>query len=205
MDLDALIAKVTGASKGQSASQGVPKQLDLDLLVSRVKGRRADVTTDRAYYETSGGWLHGPWWEALGRDGPPYTWDDTGRYLHLARGDDDPERTPRGTYSPLAWRSAIKKPVRFWKKHIVKLLSDGNARTFNGIMVELANVTADMAFTDTPDQALWELVAEWKVAHGLRRPRSGGNYSVAYFAIPYEGETLRRIVAGRKDWYVKPQ
>lgn len=86
-------------------------------------------------------------------------------YAHIVRGPFDPQRSPRpgrrGGRGADAWKAKVADPAA-WRERIVGLLLDGTPRTFNAICVELADVTADVAFREAPDQALWELV-EWRL------------------------------------------
>ncbi len=58
------------------------------------------------------------------------------------------------------WRKLEQGKVDEWASAIVALMSDGQPRTFNGIIIDLtdARCTADTAFGKDPDLALWKLV-----------------------------------------------
>ncbi len=103
-------------------------------------------------------------------------------YVHLVRAADDPERLSReevrafGIRDLAPHRTISKTPVIEWKRLIRNLLLDRRSSsgyadvdrkkdiretfTFNRIMLELADVTADIAYQSTADAALWEL-ASW--------------------------------------------
>jgi len=85
-------------------------------------------------------------------------------YLHLVRASDDPERSPRGPGRALLWRSLDKHTAEAWAARIVEHLSDGTPRTFNRIMVELSDFTADVAFESTADDGLWLAVTRHQLA-----------------------------------------
>lgn len=90
------------------------------------------------------------------------------KYTHLIRHPDDPERSPRssrrGQHSK--WRADMRKGSEpIWSEAILVLLSDGVPRTFNRMMVELADYTADVAAGKAPDRALWALVEAGDVEH----------------------------------------
>lgn len=120
------------------------------------------------------------------RPGPDAEWvtgadtvDRTGMfvYLHIVRGSDDPERQKRATERADAgggsqvWRKMFRKAsVEQWTDAIRKHVADGEPRTFNRIMVELCDMTADVAFDKAPDRALWALVAAGEVEHTLETP-----------------------------------
>ena len=75
----------------------------------------------------------------------------------VIRSKSDPERSPRKKGADtLAWKKKVRtgSPDE-WADRIVKLLSDGKPRTFNAIMVELADTTADVAFQEAPEAGLW--------------------------------------------------
>lgn len=88
------------------------------------------------------------------------------RYVHLIRSPDDPERSSRAARKgqETAWKKKVAD-VEGWKLQILELLSDGRPRTFNAITVEIADITADVAFEKGPDTALWELVADHQIEH----------------------------------------
>lgn len=63
-----------------------------------------------------------------------------------------------------------EKSQPVWREKLLEHLGDGEARTFNRIMVELADFTADTAFEKAPDHALWQLVDEELVEHTAVAP-----------------------------------
>jgi len=117
----------------------------------------------------SDGWRNGPWW---GNDPTP------GGYVHIIRGPNDPERRTRkerqaamGVEAAASeWVKVKKHPADWWAKQIGGLVADGQPRTFNHIMVELADSTADIAFTTPADHGLWQLVASGRVEHTNTAP-----------------------------------
>ncbi|HEX5659934.1 MAG TPA: hypothetical protein VFX59_22215 [Polyangiales bacterium] len=90
-------------------------------------------------------------------------------YVHIIRGDDDPERGPRNGQT-LRWRRIADHPPAAWLDRIVQHLSDGVPRTFNRIMVELADFTADVAAGTHADKGLWLGVAQKRLALTLEAP-----------------------------------
>lgn len=116
------------------------------------------------------GWVSGRWWGAgaLRPDG----------FHHVARAADDPERRTRkqrrdelGRHTAVhGWRQLAKEPREAWAARIREHLADGEPRTFNRIMVELADTTADIAYMTPADAGLWELVAGGEVEHTARIP-----------------------------------
>ena len=114
-----------------------------------------------------------------GRDAPQeWTHDPVDRsglaaYTHLIWGPDDPERSPRKDRKgqETAWRQRLDPSTQpRWRAAILELLADGEPRTFNRLMVELADMEASLAFGMAPDVALWELVAEGRLEHTLEAP-----------------------------------
>jgi len=85
-------------------------------------------------------------------------------YVHLIRAKDDPERSPRGPGRALLWRNLDKHTPEAWADRIVTHLSDGVPRTFNRIMVELSDFTADVAFGTAADEGLWIAVSSHQLA-----------------------------------------
>jgi hypothetical protein len=83
------------------------------------------------------------------------------KYVVIIRAKGDPERSPRPSSKSdpdhaLAWKKKVQTGTpEEWADRIVKLLSDGVHRTFNRIVVELADTTADVAFGERPEQGLW--------------------------------------------------
>jgi hypothetical protein len=95
------------------------------------------------------------------------------QYTHLIRGAVDPERSPRPVggredRSPHLTLSTIE--VTVCREQILTLLSDGCARTFNAIGVELLDHTADTLLGSPYDVALWQLVDEDQLEHTLEAP-----------------------------------
>lgn len=124
-------------------------------------------------HQTTTGWLTGAWWKAIGRDGPPMTWDGLEKYMAIARADDDPERLSRKKRqamhedSPTAWKGAMQSPVEEWKARFLEVLADGKPRTFNALLLEASHYeyTADVGHEENPEKALWALVEEGILAH----------------------------------------
>jgi hypothetical protein len=82
---------------------------------------------------------------------------DIAVYLHLIRGQGDPERSPRpigGRLDRAPHRTLEEVPVEKCRDDIMGLLADGRPRTFNAIGVELLDHTADTLFHSPYDQAL---------------------------------------------------
>ena len=100
----------------------------------------------------------------------------------LVRSPDDPEKPPRiKGADPGAWRKKVKSgSPEEWARRILEHLSDGVPRTFNRIMVELAGITADVAFQHPPEQGLWLAVERGYLGWTREAPilfkliRSGG-------------------------------
>lgn len=120
-----------------------------------------DRNTRRAMAKTA---AEGPWHTG------PLDRSEGCQYVHLIRGPDDPERSPRSARQgdTTAWKRktrATPENIVAWKERIVDLLTDGHPRTFNAITVTIADITADIGFDGAPDMALWELVEEGRVEH----------------------------------------
>jgi hypothetical protein len=94
------------------------------------------------------------------------------RYVHLARGLNDPEPGARSkTEDPLAQRARLKKAsTKAWERKLKELLGDGRPRTFQEIAVTLLDRTADAIVDLPPDQALWALVDIGVLEHTLDAP-----------------------------------
>lgn len=90
-------------------------------------------------------------------------------YVHIIRADDDPERGPRNGQT-LRWRRIADHSPAAWRDRIVQHLSDGIPRTFNRIMVELADFTADVAAGTNADRGLWLGVEQKRLALTLEAP-----------------------------------
>jgi hypothetical protein len=90
-------------------------------------------------------------------------------FVHIIRADDDPERGPRNGQT-LRWRRIDDHPPAAWRDRIVQHLSDGVPRTFNRIMVELADFTADVALGTHADAGLWLEVDQKRLALTLEAP-----------------------------------
>jgi hypothetical protein len=98
---------------------------------------------------------------------------DIAGYLHLIRGQGDPERSPRpvgGRLDRAPHRTLADVSVEKCSEEIIGLLTDGRARTFNAIGVELLDHTADTLLGSPYDQALWHLVGREAVEHTLDVP-----------------------------------
>lgn len=95
-------------------------------------------------------------------------------FTDIIRAPEDPERSPRVAASDprsdtmALWRRELKKSSPAdWEARILEHLSDGMARTFNRIAVELLDKTADIVM-DTPIHvALWNLVEAFEVEHTM--------------------------------------
>jgi hypothetical protein len=95
------------------------------------------------------------------------------QYVHLIRSADDPERSPRpvgGRADRAPHRTLSVRPVATCCEDILRLLSDGHARTFNAIGVELLDLTSATLFGSPYDEALWELVERQQLEHTLDVP-----------------------------------
>jgi hypothetical protein len=57
-----------------------------------------------------------------------------------------------------------------WYGKIHEHMRDYIPRTFNRMMVEMADITADIAFSEAPDHALWILVRDGRLIHTLEAP-----------------------------------
>jgi hypothetical protein len=101
--------------------------------------------------------------ELVNRSGPA-------RYVHLIRFASDPQRSRAAKRDPFAWRKLDEQSPEEWAARIVAHLGDGQARTFNRIMVELTNFTADVAFDSNADSGLWRAVERTLVVHTLEAP-----------------------------------
>lgn len=102
-----------------------------------------------------GEWFTGPF-ERGGMD----------RYVHIVRAPDDPERKPREERrgKEMEWRTACNDDrTEQWEEAILTHLSDGEPRTFNRMLVEMCDMTADVAFEKAPDKALWHLVDTYRL------------------------------------------
>lgn len=126
----------------------------------------------------------------FGMHGLPLTKrEEMERFLVVVRGDADPvcsrekriaredraterakKRMDWGDDPNGSWRALRGAPVEFWEGAIEELLSDGRARTFNAICVELADKTADVLSDSNPEWALWHLVMGGSVAYTRGRP-----------------------------------
>lgn len=98
-------------------------------------------------------------------------------FLHIVRASGDPERRSReerqaiyGEGSSTQWKTLRKQTPEQWAERIAGHLADGVPRTFNRIMVELADCTADVVFGDAPDRGLWLLVRQSRVMMTVRVP-----------------------------------
>jgi hypothetical protein len=119
----------------------------------------AQLIDDAPRTQPPEGFVYGP----VGRSG-------ASAYVHLIRAPGDPERSPRGPGRALLWRQLGKHSVSEWAARILELLADGEPRTFNRIMVELADFGADTGFGENPDHALWHLVEQRKLVLTLEAP-----------------------------------
>lgn len=99
-------------------------------------------------------------------------------YVHLIRGSEDPERTPRreagdhlrDTLS--LWRRRLMKDsAETWAERILAYLSaDELPRTFNRIAVEMIDKTADIVHGSPFEDGLWLLVERKQVEHTIAAP-----------------------------------
>ena len=98
---------------------------------------------------------------------------DIAGYLHLIRGEGDPERSPRpvgGRIDRAPHRTLADVSVEKCCEDIIGLLADGRPRTFNAIGVELLDHTADTLLGSPYDEALWQLVERGAIEHTLDVP-----------------------------------
>lgn len=96
-------------------------------------------------------------------------------FLHLVRSPSDPTRLSREERKgrECAWKNDLRKSSKGrWLAGMQELLSDGQPRTFNRIVLELSSYeyTADVAFDTVADDALWDLVGAQVVEHTLATP-----------------------------------
>lgn len=99
-------------------------------------------------------------------------------YLHIIRDPDDPERSTReerrarlGDEATFEWKKLRhKNAAPMWREAILKLMADGQPRTFNAMAVIIADMTADVVAEGAAPDVLWALVAEEKLEHTLETP-----------------------------------
>ena len=96
-------------------------------------------------------------------------------FLHLVRSPSDPTRLSREGRKgrECAWKHDLRKSSKGrWLAGMQELLSDGQPRTFNRIVLELSSYeyAADVAFGTVADDALWELVGAEALEHTLATP-----------------------------------
>lgn len=91
-------------------------------------------------------------------------------FIHIVRGEGDPERPPRGAMGPTDWKRINDLTPAQWAQRIVDHLSDGEPRTFNRIAVELMGITADVAYCENPDKGLWHAVEMGKLLWSTGSP-----------------------------------
>jgi len=114
-----------------------------------------------------GGWLTGAFWRpADGKAweaGPmtPGEADPKYKYLEMVRSPDDPKRSPRGQRRPDAVTELEARKWNFLQPYadIVELMVDGKPRTMNAMLVELYDMTAEMA-SSSLSRGLWTAVAD---------------------------------------------
>lgn len=100
----------------------------------------------------------------------------TGAFVHLIRSNNDAERTPRpkGGYKDKAPHLTMRRKgpaaITEWREAICAKLADGKPRTFNSLCVEIGDLTADVAFGEAPDLALWDLVCDGELEHTIEAP-----------------------------------
>ena len=99
------------------------------------------------------------------------------QYIVLIRGPGDPERRSRedrrradAAGATTSWRKLVKLSASEWAARIVAHLGDGVPRTFNRIMVELADVTADVVAGKSPEKGLWLAVKDGLIAWTAAAP-----------------------------------
>lgn len=106
----------------------------------------------------------------------PVDHSGTMAFTHLVRSPDDAKRTPRPKggrkdRSPhLTMRSKGPAAIVEWREAIRARFVDGKPRTFNSLCVEIGDITADVAFCEAPDLALWELVCDGELEHTVEVP-----------------------------------
>ncbi|OGQ89542.1 MAG: hypothetical protein A2289_07140 [Deltaproteobacteria bacterium RIFOXYA12_FULL_58_15] len=135
-------------------------------------------------------WLTGP--NAFTARAQESAYSDDEGYTHLIRDPGDPERLTREEAKRLGIRELAphtkldETPVSEWRRLIRAHLHDRGSSTgypdadkvkavrteftFNHIMVELADVTADIAFSTNADRALWSLVHQGVLEHTASSP-----------------------------------
>jgi hypothetical protein len=92
------------------------------------------------------------------------------KYVHVIRYGSDPLGSPRGKPGTFYARHLNDQTPEEWAQRIVEHLSDGGARTFHRLMVELADVTADAAHGSHADSGLWLAVERQQLEHTLSTP-----------------------------------
>jgi hypothetical protein len=124
------------------------------------------------------------------------TIDRTGMaaFLHIIRAPGDPERRQRASErdekDTQIWRRLFRSGSQAeWSDALHRHLADGIPRTFNRMMVELCDMTADVALDKAPDLALWALVAAGEVEHTASRP-------VYFRALPPCAISMHCLCAG---------
>jgi hypothetical protein len=84
--------------------------------------------------------------------------------VHVIRAPCDPERggadKGEGRNWGSDWKKVAKRSVDDCYEDINALMSDGRARTFNAICVELYDKTSNILWKKNPDHALWLLVED---------------------------------------------
>jgi len=153
------------------------------LLIMRPDYRTSILMNlDKNGAETSGNWAHFPvvdwpkttadmharasvdWYTNTKNPGRGY-------YLHLVRAEDDPPRSSRKERQAREFTEEVrrredmtKKTRPEWRRRIFDYLRTHDSSTFNTILVDLADITADMGH-GVPGDALWDLVEAGKVYH----------------------------------------
>jgi hypothetical protein len=129
-------------------------------------------------------WHHGwapAWWaHATGQLGRPLTRDERCEvYVHLIRGPADPVASAdrrraagedQAAGDPTGWKKARAMPVEEWCTLLLRGLADGQPRTFNALLVETVDRTADVAGPGNAELALWSLAVEGAIEHTARAP-----------------------------------
>lgn len=70
----------------------------------------------------------------------------------------------------LNWKDLNRRGLVSWKEAIWRILEDGDPRTFNHIMVEVCDRTADFCAGRAPETALWDLVYAKLIEHTTGSP-----------------------------------
>lgn len=105
--------------------------------------------------------------------------DKLQKFVIMIRGPNDPEDTAQGrrrrgerraARGMLDWKDLNRRGLVSWKEAIWSIIKDGAPRTFNHLMVELCDRTADFCAGRAPETALWDLVYAKVVEHTMNAP-----------------------------------